>query len=307
MSNETTPLIEAIEKNNIDEVRRLIEAGAGVNTTYEFETAYGTSDNPSWCTEVQTALMLAAYKSEKEIVELLVEHGADVNSTNSYGITALMLASNAFSKTQTQIVEYLIEHGADINAVNKIGESALFYATTVETAKVLIDHGADINIVNEEGISILQSANTHSIEIAAMLIEYGVEPKSLDIQWWLIWAIQNKRKKVVEIMINNKADINAVSDGSTPLMWAVSDNSLDIVKLLIDKGADINTETDFLGFKQSALEISVTHNFTDIVKLLLEHGADVKFRDYKGKSLLSYAKEDGYDKEIVELLIKYGA
>ena len=305
MSNETTPLIEAIEKNNIDEVRRLIEAGADVDSTYSFEIAYGTSDNYSWTTEIRTALMLAAENDEKEIVELLVEHGADVNNTDLYGATALMIASNNISGTQ--IVEYLIEHGADINAVNKIGESALFYATTVETAKVLIDHGADINIVNEEGISILQSANTHSIEIAAMLIEYGVEPKSLDIQWWLIWAIQNKRKKVVEIMINNKADINAVSDGSTPLMWAVSDNSLDIVKLLIDKGADINTETDFLGFKQSALEISVTHNFTDIVKLLLEHGADVKFRDYKGKSLLSYAKEDGYDKEIVELLIKYGA
>ena len=192
----------------------------------------------------------------------------------------------------------------------QIGESALFYAACVQgskTAKVLIDHGADINIVNAKGISILQHANTHSIEIAAMLIEYGVEPKSLDIQWWLIWGIQRKRKKIVEIMINNKADINAVSNGSTPLIWAVSDNSLDIVKLLIDKGADINTVTDFYGFKTSALETAVIHNFTDIVKLLLEHGADVKFKDYNGKSLLSYAKEDGYDKEIVELLIKYGA
>ena len=133
-----------------------------MDSTYSFEIAYGTSDNYSWTTEIRTALMLAAENDEKEIVELLVEHGADVNNTDLYGATALMIASNNISGTQ--IVEYLIEHGADVNAVNQIGESALFYAACVQgskTAKVLIDHGADINIVNEKGESFVQFAKRH--------------------------------------------------------------------------------------------------------------------------------------------------
>jgi len=48
----------------------------------------------------------------EEIIKYLVEHGADVNKENDYGVTPLF---NACSGGYEAITKYLVEQGADIN------------------------------------------------------------------------------------------------------------------------------------------------------------------------------------------------
>jgi len=86
-------LLQAAKDGDLAEVEKLLELGVGV----DFQGSIG-----------RTALMEASYSGYTEIVELLIDAGADVNIQNSYshGSTALLWAS---MYDRLPIVELLIE------------------------------------------------------------------------------------------------------------------------------------------------------------------------------------------------------
>ncbi|MGA2775841.1 MAG: ankyrin repeat domain-containing protein, partial [Candidatus Omnitrophota bacterium] len=69
-----------------------------------------------------TALIFAATNGNKEIVELLLSKGADVNAKANNGETALMSTAETNKK---EIVKLLLSKGADVNIKSDIGETAL--------------------------------------------------------------------------------------------------------------------------------------------------------------------------------------
>ena len=60
----------------------------------------------------------------------------------------------------------------------------------------------------------------------------------------LIVAVGEGRKKIIELLIANGADVNAQSDMGTPLHLAAGFGHNEIAKLLIAKGADVNGKND---------------------------------------------------------------
>jgi ankyrin repeat protein len=70
----------------------------------------------------ETALMMASKNGHKNIVELLLACGADVNAKTGFGETALFAATLT---NQKEIVKLLLAEGADINVKNLEGETAL--------------------------------------------------------------------------------------------------------------------------------------------------------------------------------------
>ena len=99
-------------------------------------------------------LDFAARLSSVDIINLLIDGGADINLTDKHGWTPLHWAAHV---GKTQNVKYLIEHGPR-NFVNKQEEggwTALHLAARTmhaETAKALIEEGADINIKTKAGL-----------------------------------------------------------------------------------------------------------------------------------------------------------
>jgi uncharacterized protein len=81
-----------------------------------------TSDNEGF-----TPLMYAAVKGHFEAANLLLGKGADVNAVEKSGGTALMLASH---EGQTEVVKLLLEKGADVNVKEKTGKTALSMASS---------------------------------------------------------------------------------------------------------------------------------------------------------------------------------
>lgn len=61
----------------------------------------------------------------ENIVQTLIEHGANINATNNDGESALLLAA---AKGSENMVKLLIENGADVNIINKKNESVLIVA-----------------------------------------------------------------------------------------------------------------------------------------------------------------------------------
>lgn len=120
-------LLRAAAVGNASQLKESIKLGADVNA----KTVY-----------CNTVLMETIRNSRKivgglgEIIELLVENGADVNAKDNEGKTALMYARSL------EVVKYLLSKGADINAKDNNGKSVLDYTRSGEVAEFLISNGA---------------------------------------------------------------------------------------------------------------------------------------------------------------------
>lgn len=170
------PLGYAAMFGNIEIIKLLIEAGADPNGL----GAYG--DVP--LIEVYSAETMAD-RTDEEITAVqiyLMEHGADPNIPNDFGISPFM----GFCKlAEFEKMEVALEHGADVNGSyasrisgeNNTTASVLMvtiYDGEAEAVRWLIDHGADVNYRNSEGKSILQEAKRKgNQEIVTMLVEAG--------------------------------------------------------------------------------------------------------------------------------------
>lgn len=96
-------------------------------------------------TDGSTALHCAAWKGHKQVVEFLLQAGADVNAHNNndhWGTTPLHAAAHA---NQTAIAQLLLDAGADVKARDMNGKTPLEHTTfhnASAAAKLLAKHGA---------------------------------------------------------------------------------------------------------------------------------------------------------------------
>jgi ankyrin repeat protein len=101
----------------------------------------------------------AARGSKTDLVQFLLDSGADVNSRGmGQGWTALVSAVNSGSHANTRL---LLSKRADANARDNNGRGPLWYAATLENTgliTLLLEHGADVNARDNEGQTALMQA-----------------------------------------------------------------------------------------------------------------------------------------------------
>ncbi|XP_061194807.1 kinase D-interacting substrate of 220 kDa B-like [Saccostrea echinata] len=106
-----------------------------------------------------TPLLIATRNGHKEIVQLLVKHGADVNICTDKNTTPLFVASR---DGNFEIVKYLVDHGADINICTERNYSPVCIATENGQSRIvqyLLEHGANVNnCVNEKCIPLFMAS-----------------------------------------------------------------------------------------------------------------------------------------------------
>ena len=110
--------------------------------------------NPKQLTTINTdgysPIILAAYHSNFEVVKLLVEKEVPLNDSSKYG-SPLMAAT---VKGSFEIVDFLLNNGADPNMVDANGTSALLYASLFQLndiAKTLLAHEANMSLKDNRG------------------------------------------------------------------------------------------------------------------------------------------------------------
>ncbi len=221
-----------------------------------------------------------------------------------------------------ELVEYLLQQGANANSSNNKGRAPLHLAILgkyYEIVKVLIQEDSlEIDSRDVQGVTPLSlAAMSGQKDVAVLLLGRGSNPDEADIlgNSSLHHAAKNngdKSKEMVFLLIQNNANIdNQNSFGCTPLFRAVTAGNLEVVSALLDSGADADLSNckgktplhkaievkkkeialllaktqedldvaDFSG--STALHGCVMYEMGDVLKILLQRGADPRIR--KGK------------------------
>jgi ankyrin repeat protein len=213
-------------------------------------------------------------------VRILVERGADVNLKDHYGSTVLI---NALARRQTDIVQLLLDHHAQVNgavdingrtplmvgiaavpalweppskphnglgikllewwvhrghAFNQTVEKAFEIKEDIARVQLLLDHKAETQVADHNGQTpiTLAAVESHALLVKALL-DQGADPNQRD-----------------RAMGNATALILAVKVGNTPM-----------IKTLLAKGADPSLKDDF---KKDAIAYADQSGIPEIVELM---------------------------------------
>ena len=159
-----TPLMASL--NNIAIAELLIEKGADIEAKDD---------------DGINALVYASTYNDEEMVKFLLEKGADANTVceieNEHTDIASTPLMNAAYRGNTNIINMLLENGANINYTTDFGMTALIMAASFnqfEAAKILLENNADTSITDEYGRTALDLAKSEDYEdIVALLEQYN--------------------------------------------------------------------------------------------------------------------------------------
>ncbi|POM64724.1 Hypothetical protein PHPALM_19712 [Phytophthora palmivora] len=122
------------------------------------------------------ALRYAAKYDLINVVSLLLERSADVDTHDEDGMTALHYAVRG---GHTGAVSLLLQHGADVAAIEKDGMTALHCASVnghKEVVSMLLQHGADVAASDNDGLTVLHHAvTTGSTKMVSLLLGNGAD------------------------------------------------------------------------------------------------------------------------------------
>jgi len=156
--------------SNLNNIRILLDRGVDPNMRYNNDGRGGLAG----LTVGYTVLMWASIWGRIDIIELLLDNGADLNIKDGDGNTALIWASIC---GQTDVVRLLLDRGAKMNIQNNSGNTALMRLSGrtgnpyINIVLLLLDRGAQINIQNEDGENALTIASRLNNTDMVRLIE----------------------------------------------------------------------------------------------------------------------------------------
>ncbi|KAK7426549.1 hypothetical protein QQZ08_007008 [Neonectria magnoliae] len=255
----------------------------------------------------RSALGIACSTGSINIVNVLLEKGANIAVASENGWTPLNMAS---SNGHVEVVKLLLEKGANTAVADNNGWTPLHAASIhghVEVVKLLLKKGANTAVASENGWTPLNMASSNGhVEVVKLLLEKGADTAVADNNGWtpLNTASSNGHVEVVKLLLKKGADTAvADNDGWTPLYTASIYGHVKVVKLLLEKGADI-TVADNDGW--TPLYAASSNGYAEVVKLLLEKGANIIVADNAGWTPLYTASIQGHA-EVVKLLHEKGA
>ncbi|ERF68902.1 hypothetical protein EPUS_04554 [Endocarpon pusillum Z07020] len=255
-----------------------------------------------------SALCFASSSGHEKVVHNLLNAGADIDATDSQGGTALYAASERGHK---QIVQLLLERGANVNAEGGLYSNALqvaAYNGHEMIVQLLLERGAVINAEGGYYGTALQAAADSGHEMMVQfLLERGanVNAEGGCYGTALQAAAYSGHEMMVQLLLERGANINAEGGYYGTALQAAADNGHEMmVQLLLERGANINAEGGYYG---NALQAAITKGYEKIVRILLKSGTDVNARG-KGRfhDLLFLPEGNGFE-ETGRILPSHGA
>ncbi|MBD3850861.1 MAG: ankyrin repeat domain-containing protein, partial [Acidobacteria bacterium] len=155
-------LVNATDYESIPVIEKLLDEGADIDMTLQ-----------------RTALHAAAANGNLEIVDLLIERGADVNLKDIHGRVPMFVA---LAEHQPEVAARLAEADTNPNVRTVDGSTLLMAAVRAEEVQLVqwaLDHGTDVNAIRPEknnATALILAARKGNAEIVSLLLAAGADP-----------------------------------------------------------------------------------------------------------------------------------
>jgi ankyrin repeat protein len=233
----------------------------------------------------------------KELVEKDLQL---VKARNARQSTPLHVAVDSDNESMTR---YLIEKGSDVNALNSNEWTPLFYAKTINIARLLVDKGADIHT----GMPLAWMLATGRKDVAELLLDRGAGLPEIGTNQSLLFLVRSLRCgsiRFLEKYLQQGFDpLYESLTKSNLLHYASESDSAELIDRLIGLDVPAN-KTNMFGWRP--LHIAAANGRLQTVKSLLKKDPDPNARTNDGKTPYNLAVEAKKD-EIVEYLKSIGA
>ncbi|MCD7936746.1 MAG: ankyrin repeat domain-containing protein [Tannerellaceae bacterium] len=257
-----------------DDLRGLIEKGADINSFLAKQTNSGKK-------RLLTPLMCAAFRGEYEIVELLIEAGADIHQVNGGFENALF---TAVAGGHVSVVQLLLTHGATVPP-----EAVPFHSSYYQLIRQ--DDPEILKMLLDQDLSVFSQAEFRESlclfgrkDIFMHLVEKGITLDSIpDL---ISPAVMYKHWDLVDWLLTQGVDPNLVKEYPLPVITMAEQGCWSRVKYLLERGADMHAVS---ADKESLLQMAVNAGRQDVVLLLAGNGVDVQsaLSPHSYKSLVS--------------------
>ncbi|KAL9630398.1 MAG: hypothetical protein Q9204_004740, partial [Flavoplaca sp. TL-2023a] len=304
------------------EPRQSLEIATFFGLCDELEKIHKDTGEVDALTDDLNLLHLAAHNDQSAAIEVMLDHGADIERRDSCGLTPLL---RAIRFEALEAATALIDRGADVMAEATISTDSMYhdYLTPIGTIgsvqgygtlqsqflELLLEAGAKIQTRDIFGNTQLMRdlIATDDVQTAEKLFEqHSVEqPKEKKINSTaLIFASRYGTTKMVDMLLRYGADINSDGgDNETALHFALKTGSIDRLNHLLACGADVNRQ-DYSG--ETAPHIASKKGNLAGMVVLLAYGANMEVPSYDGKTALIFAVEKG-NEDCVLTLLRNGA
>ena len=275
-------LCSAVYAGRVDLVRLFLEAGAAVDPEPDEESCWRDNETP---------LSLAIKTERRELLDLLLDAGANINR-NTGKNTPLCLAARA---NDLELMQHLIDRGADVNGATEEYTPLIAAAKEgfEESVRFLLAHGADVNLATQRYTPLAAGAwvrNDRFVPIARVLLEAGADVNRVAGNYTpLIDAAEAELTEGVRLLLEAGADPNKPTRKYTPLIAAAEGNNTEVTRMLLDAGADVNLATEYA---TPLIAAAYDGYYIENLHVLLAAGADVN-AVANGKNARENALDEG--------------
>ena len=162
------------------------------------------------------------------------------DATNNEGLTALHYAAG---KGDLEVVQYLVEHGADVKAQDTdLSRTAIHFAAEnghLDCIKYLTEKGADLLDRDSFGATAMHyAARSNNLDVVKFLVDRKVDYTAKDIRGWsaMHYAAEGGSIEIVKYLLAKGLNINELNEaGRTPLFFAR--NHHELRTFMISRGA----------------------------------------------------------------------
>ncbi|KAL6423302.1 hypothetical protein ACFW04_010153 [Cataglyphis niger] len=231
--------------------------------------------------------LAACAASDKEEVVRLLQKGADINTGNVDGLTAL---HQACIDDDLDMVEFLVEQGADINRGDNEGWTPLHATAScgfISIAKYLIEQGCNLAAVNNDGELALDIAESDEMED---MLQQHINKAGIDCD--------QARSEEEQSMLNDAKAWRAGTpgkdsvhprSGATALHVAAAKGYIKVMHILLQARCNVDAQ-DFDGW--TPLHGAAHWGQLEACKLLVENGCDMDIKNYAGQTAFDVADAD---------------
>eukprot|EP01047_Picozoa_sp_COSAG01_P029038 COSAG01_NODE_1977_length_8749_cov_2.820809_4_plen_468_part_00 len=248
-------------------------------------------------------ILEAAERGNVTAVLHFANAGADLQTTNANGQTALHLASKL---GHTEVINTLLDAGARIDAADQSGQQPLHLTVPkgqFPAFKLLVKRGADPNARLYGGASLLHfAAHAGTTEAVELLVNEGADPTAVDDEKATALhaaAMSGKADIIQALALADLTDLNARdSHGTTPLHLTAQQGHVYSARKLLALGADANPKDDSAW---TPFAVAVYQGYGALAVEILESlgaataGVELAVaRDDQGSTLLHLAAAQGH-------------